>query len=46
MNKSGYIPRTNLSNEITRIEKPSEIDIYKDNLSVSVLSGHGKVCQV
>ena len=36
------IPRTNLSNKSTRIENPSEIDIHKENLSVSVLSGHGE----
>ena len=42
VNRSRYIPRTNLSNKITRIENPSEIDICKDNLSVSILSGHGE----
>ena len=43
VNKSRSIPRTNLSNKSTRIEKPSEIDIHRDNLSVSVLSGHGEI---
>ena len=42
VDKSKYIPRTNLSNKSTRIEKTSEIDNCKDNLSVSVLSGHGE----
>ena len=36
------ISRTSLSNKSTRIENPSEIDIWKENLSVSVLSGHGE----
>ena len=43
VNKSRYISRTNLSNKSTRIEKPSEIDVCKDNLSVSVLYGHGEI---
>ena len=42
VDKSRYIPRTNLSNKSARIEKPSEIDIHRENLGVSVLSGHGK----
>ena len=42
VNRSRYIPRTNLSNISTRIGKTSGIDIHKDNLSVSVLSGHGE----
>ena len=42
VNKSRSIPRTNLSNKSTRIEKPSEIDIHRDNLSVSVLSGQAE----
>ena len=33
------IPVTNKSNKINQIEKPLEIDIHWDNLSVSVLSG-------
>ena len=33
VDKSKYIPITNLSNRSTRIEKPSEIDIHRDNLS-------------
>ena len=40
--KSRSTPRTNLSNIITRIEKPSEIDIHRHNLSVSVFSGQGE----
>ena len=32
------IPRNNLSNKSTIIDNPSEIDIHRDNLSVSVLS--------
>ena len=39
VDKSRSIPRNNLSNKSTRIEKPSEIHIYKDNLSVYGLSG-------
>ena len=31
---------TSLSEISTKIEKPSEIDIRNDNLSVYVLSGH------
>ena len=31
-----------MSNKSNRIEKPSEIDICKDNLSASVLSGNGE----
>ena len=42
MNKSGSIPRTYLSNKSNRIEKPSEIDICKDNISASIFSGHGE----
>ena len=42
VDKSGSIPRTNLSNKSTRIENPSEIDIHRDDLSVSVLSGQGE----
>ena len=42
VDKSSSIPRTNLFTKSTRIEKPSEIDIYSDNLRVSVLSGQGK----
>ena len=39
VDKSGSIPRSNYYNKSTRIEKPSEIHIHKENLSVSVLSG-------
>ena len=40
--KSRSISITSLSGKITRIEKPSEIDISNENLSIFVLSGHGK----
>ena len=39
--KSSSTPRTILSNKSTRIEKPSEIDIHKDNENISDLSGLG-----
>ena len=39
INKSRYTPRTNLSNKSTRIEKPTEIDIHKDNEKISLLYG-------
>ena len=42
VNKSRSIPINSLSNKSNRIENPSEIDIWKENLSVSVLSGHGE----
>ena len=42
VDKSGSIPINNLSNKSIRIEKPYEIDIHRDNLSIYVLSGHGK----
>ena len=38
--KSRYISPTSSSRKSTKVEKPSEIDISKDNLSISVLSGH------
>ena len=41
--KSRYIPVTNISNKMIQIEKPSEINIHRDNLSVSVLSGQGEI---
>ena len=40
--KSRPTPRTNLSNKSTKIENPSEIDMHRDNLIVSVLSGQGE----
>ena len=40
--KEGTIPRTDFSNKSTRIEKPSEIHIQEDNLSVSIFYGQGK----
>ena len=43
MEKSSSIPRSNYYNKSTRIDKPSEIDIHKENLSVSVLSGQGEI---
>ena len=39
LDKSRSIPRSNYSNKSTRIEEPSEINIHKENLSVSSLSG-------
>ena len=39
--KARSTPRTNLSNKITIIEKPTEIDILKDNENVSLSSGQG-----
>ena len=42
IDKSRYSQRTNLSNKSTRIEKTSEIDIHRDNLSVSVFYGQGE----
>ena len=35
--------QTNYYDKSTRIEKPSEIHIWKDNLSVSILSGQGEI---
>ena len=42
MYKSRSISRTNYYSKGIRIETPSEIDIQKYNLSVSVLSGQGE----
>ena len=42
VNISRSISRTRLSNKSTRIEKNSEIYVCNDNLSISVLSGHGE----
>ena len=42
INKSRSISRTSLSNKSTKIEKPSEIDIWNDDLSIYVLSVHGE----
>ena len=42
INKSRSTPRTNLSNRGTKIEKPSEIDIHRNNLSVSIFYGQGE----
>ena len=41
MDKSRSTPRNNLYNKSTRIEKPSEIDIHRENENVSLLSGQG-----
>ena len=41
IDKSRYTIRNNLSNKSTRIEKPTEIDILKDNENVSLLSVQG-----
>ena len=38
VDKSRSIPGTNLSNKSTRIGKPTEIDIVKDNKDISNLS--------
>ena len=43
MNKTRSISRTSLSNKITRIEKPTEIDIVKYNKDLSGLSVHGEI---
>ena len=40
IDKSSYTPRTNLSNKITGIKKPTEIDILKDNDNVSFLENN------
>ena len=40
--KSRTNPVTNWSNKSTQIEKISEINIHRDNLSVFVLSGQGE----
>ena len=42
VDKSRSIPRSNYYYKINRIEKPSEIYIHKDNLSVSGLYGQGE----
>ena len=42
-NKSRYISRESLSNWSTKIEEPSEIDIFNDCLSISVLSGNREI---
>ena len=41
MDKSRSTQRTNLSNRSTRIEKPTEINIFKENKDISGLSGQG-----
>ena len=41
MDKPRYTQRSNLSNRSTRIEKPTEIDILKENKDISDLSGQG-----
>ena len=38
VNKSRSVSRNILSNKITKIEKPIEIDIFKDNKDISDLS--------
>ena len=42
-NKSRSNSPTSLYVKSTKIEKPSETDISKDNLSISFLSGHGEI---
>ena len=39
---SKSIPVTNISNKSNQIENPSEIDIHRENWSVSVLSVQGE----
>ena len=46
VDKSGSITRTNLSNKSIRIENPSEIDIYRHNLSFLFCLDKEKVYQV
>ena len=41
LNKSRSISSASFSGKITKIEKPKEIDISKDNSSLSLLSRHG-----
>ena len=41
IDKSSSTQRTSLCNRSTRIEKPIEIDIIKDNKHISGLSGQG-----
>ena len=41
IDKSGSIPGANLFNRSTRIEKPTEIYIFKDNKDLSDLFGQG-----
>ena len=43
VDKSMSIPRSNNNNKSIRIEKPSEIDIHKENLNVSGLTGQGEI---
>ena len=40
VNKSRYISSASLSDKSTKIEKPKEIDIRKENSSLSGMSGH------
>ena len=42
VNKSRLILSANLSGNSTKIENPKEIDISKDNSSLSVMSGHAE----
>ena len=42
VDKPRSIPRSKYFNKITRIDKPSEIHIHKDNLSIYILSGQGE----
>ena len=41
LNKSRSISSASFSDKSTRIEKPKELDIRKDNPSLSGMSGHG-----
>ena len=41
LNKSRSISSASFSDKSTKIEKPKEVDIRKDNPSLSSISGHG-----
>ena len=43
MNKSSSISSASLSQKNTKIEKPKEIDISKDNSSLPDMSGHREI---
>ena len=43
LNKSRSISSASFSDKSTKIEKPKEIDIRKENSSISGMSGHGSI---
>ena len=43
IHRSTYISSDSFSDKSTRIEKPKEIDIRKDNTGLSSMSGHGTI---